>query len=129
IQFLSDQTKKYQPMVEEHEKKNGIAFAEMVTQNLDPKIEGLVITNYQKSGPQAQLFYVMRIDRKQIELAESSQTAKNNIRFSFEEKEIYLNKRAMGSVFFSAFSMRIRKILSDIKLSKATVYEETKRLV
>lgn len=122
----TNETEKYRSSIESSgssiSNKSGLVqFAQSL---LKESVESIVITNLDKG--ENLMFYVMRIQRSTIELAENNNTYKSHILLDFESGQIYLNDSPKSTLFFQQFTKRIKDIVLDIRTDGADVLEELK---
>jgi hypothetical protein len=122
---LQDQTQKYQDAIHDIPKEEDKdTIIKQIKELFDPELKSIVITNYSKTRVLSKIFYVMKIERDRIELAEKSETMKNYINYDYQSNEITLNNKPMSQIYFQEFKKRINRILEDIDRNKARVFEE-----
>jgi len=124
LKKVTDSTSKYQKQldaVDDTSKKASVLIGS-VRKLLGTTLKSLIITNLkQKNG---NVFYVLRITEKNIELAERNKTIESHMLFSFVNGAVFFNKKQMSPAFKTSFIERVRRILRDIEFAKANVYEE-----
>jgi hypothetical protein len=121
---LHVESAKFQHVVEENKTQDAIEVLKQIQSLFEDHINSIVITNYKKYGAASQNYYVLRIKREKIEIAEQGKTIKNHIVFNLESKEIQLNNKVMSNIFFHELRKRINQILNDINKNRSQIFEE-----
>ncbi|MAQ64148.1 hypothetical protein CL647_05545 [bacterium] len=105
---------------------NDVAFSFLnyLAEAIPLDVLSVFITNYNLE-PDANVLYILRLDREKIELYESNSNTENNICYQFSDDVITLNANPMSTIYKTAFKKRLNDIIKDLKFNKCEILEET----
>ena len=101
----------------------GFNYFDFLKESLAMDIYSVFVTNY-TINPYADLIFILRCERNQIELFEKTTLTQSNIIYNFFDKTITLNKNVMDDLFLNFFKNRLSEIVMDLKTQKAVIFEE-----
>tara|TARA_B100000427_G_C15510778_1_gene596089 strand:- start:703 stop:1098 length:396 start_codon:yes stop_codon:yes gene_type:complete len=102
----------------------GFSFITYLKEVIPLDVISIFITNY-NIQPNANVLYILRLERDKLELYESNINTENNICYQFADDSITLNAKTMSTIYKTAFKKRLIDIIKDLELNKCELLEET----